>query len=242
MVFHVLLQLLWLTTIALASSTAKPGCQPKCGNVSIPYPFGIGDPNSFINSWFNVTSNTTFDPPKPFLYLRPIEVLEILLQEEQISVTGWMGWDCYSETAPGNNLYMGYVNFTGTPYMFSEAKNLFTAIGFDTLAYVVGPNATEFTTGCASICANIESVTNRSYSGIGFCQTFIAHGLKYLEFSLQSYKFHNLTKDFSPCSYAFVVDKDYFNFSIPLISLQDFSDESKRRFPIVLDWVIGDET
>ncbi|XP_077216123.1 putative wall-associated receptor kinase-like 16 [Tasmannia lanceolata] len=240
MALYVLLQLLWLTT-ALASSIAKPGCQDKCGNITIPYPFGIGDPNCFINGWFNVTCNTTFDPPKPFLYLREIEVLEILLQG-QIRLAGWMGWDCYSEMAPGRNWSRGSTNFIGTPYTFSSTQNIFTAIGCDTQAYIRGPDATDFTTGCISICANKERLRNGTCSGIGCCQTSIPEDLKYLEFFLLSYSNHTRTKDFSPCSYAFLVQKDYFNFSIPLISVQNFSDENKQRFPRVLDWVIGSET
>ncbi|XP_077231890.1 uncharacterized protein LOC143864967 [Tasmannia lanceolata] len=240
MALYVLLQLLWLTT-ALASSIAKPGCQDKCGNIAIPYPFGIGDPNCFINDWFNVTCNTAFDPPKPFLYLPEIEVLEILLQEGQIRLAGGMGWDCYSEMGPGQNRSSGSTNFTGTPYTFSSTQNIFTAIGCDTLAFIRGPSLTDFTTGCVSICANKERLRNGTCSGIGCCQTSIPEDLKYLQLSLQSFTNYTRTKDFSPCSYAFLVQKDYFNFSIPLISVQNFSDETKRKFPRVLDWVIGNE-
>ncbi|XP_077215895.1 putative wall-associated receptor kinase-like 16 isoform X2 [Tasmannia lanceolata] len=239
MALHVLLQLLWLTT-ALASSIAKPGCQGRCGNVTIPYPFGIGDPNCFIQG-FDITCNHTFNPPKPFVSQGNIEVLEILLQEGQIRVTSWMGWDCYSKTDPGGNWSAGFIDFRGTPYTFSSTQNIFTAIGCDTLAFIRGPSRTDFTTGCVSLCANKERLSNGTCSGIGCCQTSIPEDLKYLRLSLQSFSNHTRTKDFSPCSYAFLVQKDYFNFSIPLISLQDFSDESKRRFPIVLDWVIGNE-
>ncbi|XP_077216045.1 putative wall-associated receptor kinase-like 16 [Tasmannia lanceolata] len=239
MALHVLLQLLWLTT-ALASSIAKPGCQDRCGNVTIPYPFGIGDPNCFIPG-FDITCNHTFNPPKPFISQRSTEVLEILLKEGQIRVSGWMGRDCYSETAPGKNRSRGSTNFTGTPYTFSSTQNIFTAIGCDTQAYIRGPSGTDFTTGCVSICANKERLRNGTCSGIGCCQTSIPEDFKYLRFSLESFSNHTSTKDFSPCSYAFLVQKDYFNFSIPLISVQNFSDETKRKFPRVLDWVIGNE-
>ncbi|KAL8153677.1 hypothetical protein V2J09_011437 [Rumex salicifolius] len=77
-----LLLLLLSTTIHAAAGasgggkTRRPrppiavrGCQDRCGNVSIPYPFGIGpDPKCFLNHWYRV--NCTIDTgyiPKPFL-------------------------------------------------------------------------------------------------------------------------------------------------------------------------------
>ncbi|XP_077216248.1 putative wall-associated receptor kinase-like 16 isoform X2 [Tasmannia lanceolata] len=143
---------------------------------------------------------------------------------------------------PRRNRSTRSLNFTETPYTFSSTLNIFTAIGCDTQAYIRGPNATDFTTGCISICANKERLSNGTCSGIGCCQTSIPEDFKYLEFFLLSYSNHTHTKDFSPCSYAFVVQQDYFNFSIPLISVQNFSDENKQSFPTVLDWVIGSET
>ncbi|CAM0947158.1 unnamed protein product [Alopecurus aequalis] len=45
---------------------ARPGCRDKCGNISIPYPFGIG-PGCFIASQFEVFCNDTGSPPRAFL-------------------------------------------------------------------------------------------------------------------------------------------------------------------------------
>ncbi|KAF7151846.1 hypothetical protein RHSIM_Rhsim02G0164600 [Rhododendron simsii] len=73
--FQIIL-LLWLTTTesVAKSSLAKPGCQERCGNIDIPYPFGIG-PSCSIADGFAVTCNDSFNPPKPFINSINLEVL-----------------------------------------------------------------------------------------------------------------------------------------------------------------------
>ncbi|XVF40928.1 hypothetical protein PTKIN_Ptkin01aG0240100 [Pterospermum kingtungense] len=69
-----LLKLQWivlasfLTIAAAVAGNAKPGCQPKCGNHTIDYPFGIGE-GCYIEG-FEISCNTSYDPPKPFLAFR----------------------------------------------------------------------------------------------------------------------------------------------------------------------------
>ncbi|XP_077231889.1 uncharacterized protein LOC143864935 [Tasmannia lanceolata] len=234
MVFHVLLHLLWLTA-ALASSIAKPGCQDQCGNVTIPYPFGIGDPHCFIQG-FNITCNQSFNPPKPFIHTGNAEVLDISLQG-QVLIGGRMASDCHSSIPNMLNQTTLSISFVGTPYTFSDTRNKFTAIGCDTFA-LIGSNS-ENIGGCASICSNKESIINGSCFGIGCCQTSIPMGIKEFGVSVNGLNFHIQNRNFSPCSYAFLVDEDYFTFNSSLVSRQDFSETNIPSLPIVLDWGIG---
>ncbi|RVW17193.1 Wall-associated receptor kinase-like 9 [Vitis vinifera] len=52
---------------ATAPSMAKPGCeQDHCGDILIPYPFGMGK-SCYKDEWFSVSCSHSFDPPKPIL-------------------------------------------------------------------------------------------------------------------------------------------------------------------------------
>ncbi|XVF71368.1 hypothetical protein PTKIN_Ptkin12aG0031700 [Pterospermum kingtungense] len=67
-------------TVGVAA-LAKPNCQSECGDVTIPYPFGIGD-YCYITSDFFVHCNTTYGPPKPFIGNN--EVLNISLEGNKL--------------------------------------------------------------------------------------------------------------------------------------------------------------
>ncbi|CAL5421505.1 unnamed protein product [Camellia sinensis] len=52
-----LLPMPWLWIVASATSTEKPNCPKKCGNITIPYPFGIGNPRCSMNKSFLLKCN-----------------------------------------------------------------------------------------------------------------------------------------------------------------------------------------
>ena len=108
-------------------------------------------------------------------------------------------------------------------FTVSINQNKFVAIGYDTYAFLNGNlNGQQFSIGCLSQCQNISNVVNGSCSGIGCCQLDIPQGLKNVY--LETYNFKNHTKDwdFNPCSFAFIIREDKFNFSsYYLISLRN---------------------
>ncbi|KAK0590054.1 hypothetical protein LWI29_022208 [Acer saccharum] len=55
----------------------RPYCPTSCGNVSIPFPFGIGD-GCYLDDWYEVTCNSS----GPFLKSINLEVLDISISLE----------------------------------------------------------------------------------------------------------------------------------------------------------------
>lgn len=52
----------------MTSHIAKPGCQTKCGNLTVPYPFRIDiDVGCSIDSIFDIRCGGSSDPPIVYL-------------------------------------------------------------------------------------------------------------------------------------------------------------------------------
>ncbi|XP_059659784.1 wall-associated receptor kinase 2-like [Cornus florida] len=239
------LVLLKLTSAPTASPTttaaaiAKPGCADRCGNISIPYPFGM-TPDCYLDHHFLITCDNSFNPPKAFLENSSIKinVTNISLQG-QLHILKIRLDDCYDQRGKWVSNSTVTNTFTLSKFFISNTQNKFTAVGCDTYAIVNAYRGDEwYTTGCMSICNKMEDITDGTCSGIGCCQTSIPRGVRNINLTLRSYHNHTSIKEFDPCSYAFVVEQKEFNFSRSyLLGLQD-----RKKLPMVLDWTIGDET
>ncbi|XP_010277596.1 PREDICTED: wall-associated receptor kinase 5-like [Nelumbo nucifera] len=239
-----LLQLLFLLPMAAISSAlalAKPSCEEKCGDITIPYPFGFGDSSCYRKS-YEVTCNHNFNPPKPFLLNSNIEVLNISLLG-QLRTRGFLSYDCYNQLGNSTNRSRASFNLADLPYTFSDTKNKFTAMGCDTIALLTASGGRNFTGGCSMLSSDLQNLVNGSCSGIGCCQTSIPKGFKYFDVVLSSAFNHTQVSIFNPCSYAFLVDSEWFNFSVPdIMGYMDFYNINGGMVPIVLDWAIENYT
>ncbi|XP_043708369.1 wall-associated receptor kinase 2-like [Telopea speciosissima] len=225
-----LLILVWLaTTSALDSSIALAGCQDKCGNISVPYPFGFGNQNCYRKG-FNLTCNNSqlFTENDMGVYM---EVFNISL-EGQLRVSSPVTKDCYNVS--GYRFYQtpGLQSVSNTPFTFSDTENRFTALGCDTQGTLRG-TSTFFTSGCSMFSMTESDVISGQCTGIGCCQTSIPKGLLQFVILVNSSDFHSNVFNFNPCGYAFLVDKNWYNFSKS--DLMNFTNQ----VPIVLDWAIS---
>ena len=135
---------------------AKPGCHDRCGDLLIPYPFGIGK-NCSLNPYFDINCNNSTDPPKAYLSILKKEVIEF--NETYIRLKNpYMISACYHLST--DNKHSMTVNLSGTPYILSY-ENVLTAIGCDDM--LLQSNGSSTLGGCSVFCAN------KSDAGFGDC-------------------------------------------------------------------------
>ncbi|KAJ6391708.1 hypothetical protein OIU77_025635 [Salix suchowensis] len=234
--FSLVAALLAATLSAQEFPVARAGCQDRCGNVTIPFPFGLTE-DCYYDAGFLISCNHTFSPPKAFLTASAINVTEITL-EGKLHIEQFIAKDCYNASGQTDN---NIPSLTLSKFIISDADNIFVSIGCDTIASLRGnlkeaaSNENKYTVGCMSFCDSLKYVPNDTCSGIGCCQTSLAKGVDDFNIAVTSLKNHSGILDFSPCSYAFIIEKKKFNFSRSY--LRDLKKVDK--LPVVIDWSIG---
>ncbi|KAL5201873.1 hypothetical protein ABZP36_036227 [Zizania latifolia] len=112
-----------------------PGCPSKCGDVDIPFPFGIGD-QCAIHHGFNVICKPVNGTNKPFM--GPFEVIKFSLPDAKAWMKMKISWQCYDQATGKMDVPFVGQNFTNTPFRFSYEDNKIFVIGCNTMAYIRG--------------------------------------------------------------------------------------------------------
>ncbi|CAO2208161.1 unnamed protein product [Urochloa humidicola] len=231
--------------LSAASAQPNPRCQTYCGDVEIPYPFGIGT-DCALGEGFEINCiKTAIGTEKPFIV--DVEVLNISLSRGQTRVLNAMSTYCYdpNNSTSGTRTEDLHSVAVSWPYQFSSLDNKFIVLGCNTLAYMFNEHnsSTSYTTACASSCGSPEALIDSSCSGVGCCQNDISKGLSRYDVVFYDVYEYDLTRwRFNPCSYAGLVETESFNFSREYIVTYIFNETYEGRQPLVLDWEIGNET
>nr|GMD51044.1 putative wall-associated receptor kinase-like 16 [Ipomoea batatas] len=240
--FLVQLLVLWTLLGCFAPTTtsktnhpiAKPNCDDHCGNVSIPFPFGLTQDCSFNSEFLiNCTTISTDQPPTPFLPNGNLEVRWISTEKGQLSVMNYIARNCYA-----GDLSSVWIHLS--TFYVSQNANKFVAVGCNTVATVSGyGDQRSYQTGCIASCNRFGDVVNGACSGIGCCQmTDIPILARNINFTLNRMTENLYTDGVSNCSYALVVKKDDFNFSGDMLTKK----WEVGKLPIVIDWLISNDT
>ncbi|KAK3014242.1 hypothetical protein RJ639_009216 [Escallonia herrerae] len=221
--------LLWLiappSAVAAAPSLAKPDCQAYCGNISIPYPFGIGS-NCYLDQRYAVTCNQSSNPPKPYLTSLSLEVLAVSLTSQTITVNNPVVKDCGNST--GNEVLMTSNGLEGTPYLISDVNNKFTVLGCGNA--VLGQDGI-VVAGCSSLCNQNSTTQVSGCYGINCCETTIPFYLNRYSVNVSS-----IGTTQGDCLSGFLVDQNWvggYNFSDPR-----YLAENIDVAPVVLRWTL----
>ncbi|KAE8664523.1 gibberellin 20 oxidase 2 [Hibiscus syriacus] len=240
-----------LSSAAAEVVNPMPSCQRSCGNVTIDYPFGIGE-GCFMHG-FEITCNASYSPPKPFLHSGATqhEVVHISVAHNQARVRS-PRIDARGYHPNGTAvLSEASINLTGTPFVLNNTANKFTVTGCNSVG-LLSLRDGNIITGCLSLCDdNLVGVMDGSCSGFGCCQSSINVGVKTIEMVIQNFVPDSLRRDLyntsriseplNNCGYGFIVDQESYRFKASDLNRNCSSSNIENSF-LVLDWVIADET
>ncbi|KAG5227798.1 wall-associated receptor kinase [Salix suchowensis] len=225
--------LLFLVPEIASALLARPNCAETCGNISIPFPFGIGT-GCYMNSWFSVDCNkTTADSPsRAFLSSINMEVLEISLEDGWVRVNSpVISSGC---SGRGSNIA---INMTGSRFAFSSS-NRFAAMGCNNRASLtqIKPEIV----GCMSTC-DANNLTSSSTGGKGSCycsgnnccQTTIPSYLQVFNASLETAGYPN-DQGRDQCKVAFIVEREW---SLDNIKSPE-AVQHLQHVPAILKWFV----
>ncbi|KAK2453229.1 putative wall-associated receptor kinase [Trifolium repens] len=143
-----------MITIVFASdesfSTSIPGCKNKCGNVTIPYPFGISTSsipnqgNCFLEEKFELKCENDIKLLWGLDF--DFHVYNISLLEGQIEVSFYISSYCDNGTLNQPTLDTG-------SFRISNKENKFVTVGCDSYGYLNSVfNEKTYSTGCLTRC------------------------------------------------------------------------------------------
>lgn len=176
----------------------RPGCRDKCGDMSIPFPFGMDKPGCFLPG-FEVTCNTSSTPPRAFLAYnhseppyqviyqyafdtesgatsqiegrQAVELFDISLETSEVRVYSGVNSRCFTNDSAGldKGEYME-LDREG-PFLLSSTRDDLVGVGWNaepSMTYTV--KASPGPLSCTSNLPFMFAAKDGVCSGLGCCQ------------------------------------------------------------------------
>jgi len=224
-----LVLVLALVNVAIiVSDITLNGCMDNCGNVSIPYPFGVGtsketSENCFLEDKMNLTCQNNN------LYLG----VNLLVLEHVMDVLFYVSKICNTPNRVANDLFLR----TPSNFTISSKENNFISVGCETYGYLNSfNNGVQYSTECLTRCSKFPNdvVTNGDCSGIGCYEVDIPPNMKNI--TIEAYRFDVSSNYFQSCGHSFAAKRGSYSFDISHLENLQFD-----TIPMVVDWSVGDE-
>ncbi|XP_050282147.1 wall-associated receptor kinase-like 1 [Quercus robur] len=241
---------LLLLTYGLAAAApppmVKPNCVEFCGNVSIPYPFGMTTAGCYLNDWFRINCTGKGSSARAFLPRINMEVLEINITNPyrndsyisfepsivRVKMPIIISSNC-ANTVPSNSS----VNMKGSPFYFSSYRNKFISVGCNNMALMTGSDPTVLV-GCNSDCDGKTMIDREAKcSGFNCCQTTVPYGNQVFNVTFKSKNGKN--KGSKKCKYAFLAEEEWFDSNITNPS---YEVPLLEYVPVALEWTVSNFT
>lgn len=234
---HSLLLILLFGIVFQSNSTktlAKlgPECSRTCGNVTVPYPFGVQE-NCYLNPSYMVICNTTTGRAR--IRGTNVDVVDISL-EGHLRVISPVARICYNQTTI---LFSEDPSVNLSRFPISLTRNMITTFGCDTRGNIkIGQ---DYQAGCPTMPGSCNPIVGSCSSNIGCCQATIKPaGLTRFKFHVESNGGNVGKKGFNKCSYAFIVEDGRYNFS--LVNVFDVKKQDLESYEMLLDWTVGNNS
>ncbi|KAK3126478.1 hypothetical protein QOZ80_7AG0557190 [Eleusine coracana subsp. coracana] len=241
-----LLLLLLLLPAVTAAAMDPDECPTKCGDVDIPYPFGIGAGCSRSKGFEITCVNNTAVLPSATRMTIPVTNLSVA-PEPVAKVSLPVAYRCYNLKGDTVGEFDGHVDVnTRGAYRISDARNVFVVLGCNTGAFTMNSNATgggggggrydyRFYMGCFAYCDGPPgAAADGRCASVGCCRVDIAPGLTDNVVQFEDWPHDGM--EYSPCDVAFLVDRDGYEFRAADLLM----DVRRRSMPVWLDWAIRD--
>ncbi|KAK9715503.1 hypothetical protein RND81_06G169100 [Saponaria officinalis] len=228
---------------------AKPGCKSTCGNVTIPYPFGIG-PKCYHNPWFDVECiddntfglkalNVSANLQDVLDYVHPVGRQINWINERSLV----MEFECQgycADTSNPNGIGPVYpTDLRQSPFLYSSDRNVLLVAGCG--GDVILKNIrNESLAGCAQVCRNVsEQITFKHCYGVGCCQTTLPNSIDFfwLDFlvTAKDKTSEDTDKVCERPTQAVLVDKYWISDKVADLILSKLCP-----VPTVLEWAVED--
>ncbi|KAL6644282.1 hypothetical protein ACP70R_015890 [Stipagrostis hirtigluma subsp. patula] len=183
-----------------------PGCPDKCGNISIPFPFGV-KPGCFLDD-FQVTCNHSFQPPRLFLEFNgsekshhevsealytagvlsdapsdssvwPVELLDISLSRAEARAYGMIRCNCVANGTSA--IHRLQATRLTEPFILAVTRNVLIGVGWNVQ---VDMRSSLYTSSMTSLTCVSDTVydpkeaSSGICSGLGCCQSIVTPAVR----------------------------------------------------------------